>query len=198
VITERLSDGEAQGPVAIASVEAHGLAVRALGVLRAYPDNVSLRLEKVGGATVLVADGQRCTGVSGTPEACERAIRIVPLAENRFLPGPLVDGKGACLGSSSFPVRAKGQAGGPRGTPYDLEASVTFNPDAILIREHLAISRAPRARGAAEPGGESFVSRLQLERPVTVHGGRLVTDGPSLLARWLTQQGAADGRASAR
>lgn len=187
VITEQLSDGQAQGPVAIASVEPRGIAVRALGVLRAFRENVSLRLEQLGGVQVLVADGQRCAS-PGAPETCERAIRVVPLVGDRFVPGALMDDKGACLGTTLFPVRTKGQAGGPHGATYELEAAANFSQGALVIREQLAISRAAHARGAKDGAEEAFIARLQLERSITTRDGRLVTDGPSLLTRWLRQR----------
>ena len=61
VMTDHLSDGQAEWPVAIAEVQAQGVVVRAIGVLRAYPENVSLRLARVGGGTVLVADSELCS-----------------------------------------------------------------------------------------------------------------------------------------
>ena len=194
VITERLPDGMAQGPIAIAEIEPRGISARALGVLRAYSENVSLRLERVSGATLLVADGQYCPD-SRTPETCERAIRMVPLVGNRFIQTPLVDSKGGCLGSTFLPVRAKGQTGKQTGryagTEYELETSVTFAANIITIREHLALSRsASNTRNAKDTLAESFVTRLQQERQVALHNGWLVTDGPSLLTRWLRQQDA--------
>jgi hypothetical protein len=188
VITERLSDGQAQGPVAIAEIEPRGIAVRALGVLRTYSDNVTLRLEQFGGATVLVADGQRCEEHE-SPETCERAIRVVPLVGNRFVSKPLVDALGNCMGSSLLLVRSKGRAGKTTHAKYELETSVTFGANAILIREHLGLSRGPGVRNTKDPSAsESFVTTLQLERQVVLRNGRLVTDGPSLLTRWLAQQ----------
>jgi len=192
VVTEQLSDGQAQGPVAIASVEPRGIAVRALGILRAYRENVSLRLEQMGGGQVLVADGQRCA-TPGSTETCERAIRVVPLVGERFAPGPLVDEKGTCVGNTFFPVRTKGEATGLRGATYELEAAANFSQGALVVREQLAISRAAHARGAKDAAGESFIARLQLERTITARDGRLVTDGPSLLTRWLRQQQAQPG-----
>ena len=57
--TNHLADGRAEGPVAIVDIDGAGLAVRALGVLRAYRDNVTLRLATLGGGTVLVAESER-------------------------------------------------------------------------------------------------------------------------------------------
>lgn len=187
VMTERLSDGQAQGPVAIATVEPRGIAVRALGVLRSYPDNVSLRLERVNDATVLVADGQRCADPQ-VPQSCERAIRLVPLVGTRFISTGLLDPNGACLGSTLFPVRVTGKGGRNQASLYSLEASMTFAPNGIVVREHLDLSRAPGRGGSKDQSAESFVTKLQLERQVTVRNGRLVSDGTSLFTRWLTRE----------
>ena len=188
VITEHLSDGEGQGPVAIASVEPHGLAVRALGVLRAYREHVSLRLETVSGQQVLVADGERCAS-PGAAETCERAVRVVPLVGTFFLTAPLVDAQGTCLGSTLFPVRTRGESGRSHAS-YELEAATNFSQGAMQVREQLAISRAPHGRGAKDKdaSSEAYIARTQLERTFSVKNGRLVTDGPSLLTRWLRQQ----------
>lgn len=189
VITEHLSDGQGQGPVAIASVEPHGLAVRALGVLRAYREHVSLRLETVSGQQVLVADGERCASPNAA-ETCERAVRVVPLVGQWFLSAPLVDAQGVCQGSTLFPVRTHGEAGKGHGATFELEAATNFGQGVMQVREQLAISRAPHGRAAKDKdaSGESYLARTQLERTITVKNGRLVTDGPSLLARWLKQQ----------
>jgi len=194
VITEHLSDGQGQGPVAIASVEPHGLAVRALGVLRAYREHVSLRLETVSGQQVLVADGERCAS-PGAAETCERAVRVVPLVGSWFLSAPLVDPLGTCLGSTLFPVRTRGEAGKSHGATYELEAATNFSQGVILVREQLAISKAPRGHGAKDKdaNSEAYIARTQLERTITMKNGRLVTDGPSLLARWLRQENASAG-----
>lgn len=191
VMTERLSDGQSQGPVAIATIEARGISVRALGMLRAYPENISLRLERVNDSTILVADGQHCTEGQAA-ESCERAIRLVPLVGDRFVTRGLSDALGACLGGTSFPLRAMGVRGKTHGAKYKLEASMTFGPSGIVIREHLDLSRAPSPRASKDQAGESFVTSLQLERQVAVRDGRLVTDGRSLLTRWLADQRAAD------
>jgi hypothetical protein len=191
-ITERLADGQAEGPIALVEVEPRRIAVRALGLLRAYPENVSLRLVKLAGGTVLVQEGERCVKPQA-PELCQHAMRVVPLIGDRFVPKLLVDDKGACLGSAFFPTRTAGAAAGRHGAKYQLEAAVTFTPDAIAIREQLAISAA---HAAADPTQESYVTRVQAERQITLRAGSLVASGPSVLSRWLAQQSgtaAADG-----
>jgi hypothetical protein len=193
VVTERLSDGQAQGPVAIATIEARGISVRALGLLRTYPENLSLRLERVNDATVLIADGQHCAEGQAA-DSCERAIRLLPLVGDRFVTRGLSDAQGSCLGGNLFPVRATGTSGKTHATTYRLEASMTFSASGIVIHEHLDLSRAAGPRAPKDQARESFVTNLQLERHVGVRNGRLVTDGSSLLARWLAQQSTADSR----
>jgi hypothetical protein len=180
-ITDRLSDGQAEGPVAIAEIEPQGIAVRSNGVLRAYPENASLRIARLGTGTVLVAEGEVCA----KPGSCERATRIVPLIGDRFVTKPLIDDKGACLGPAFFPVRQEGVARGHKRAKYEIQVSMTYGADSIAIREQLALSGADIA---ADPGASSFVTRVQAERQLTLRDGNLVATAPSVLARWLAQQ----------
>lgn len=187
VITERLSDGQGQGPVAIATIEPRGLSVRALGVLRAYTDNLSLRLERVNDSTILVADGQHCLD-GDSPGTCERAIRLVPLVGDRFITAGLSSAEGGCLGSTLFPLRATGRDSRTRASRYVLEAAMTFTAEGIILREQLDLSRGPGTHGGKDSSFQSFVTKLQQERRLVVRNGRLITDGTSLLARWLKRE----------
>jgi hypothetical protein len=183
------ADGQAEGPVALVDVQEDGLAVRALGMLRAFHDNVALRLVTMDGGTVLVAESERCeklkTHGSGAPAPCDRAIRLVPLLGDRFVDAPIVDERGACLDSAALPVHASGAASD--GAHYQIESQVTFAPDAVTVREELAVEN----RGRAAPGDASFVTRVQNERRFVLRGGRLSTRESGLLARWLAHRGAA-------
>ena len=143
-ITDRYSDGQAEGPVALAEIEPQGIAVRASGTLRAYPESASLRLARLGNGTVLVADGEVCA----KPGQCERATRVVPMIGDRFVARPLVDDKGACLGPAFFPLRQGGVARGRKHARYEVQVSITYGPDSIAIREQLALT-------GAEPASDS-------------------------------------------
>jgi hypothetical protein len=183
-MTDHRSDGQAEGPVAIAELGNRGITVRALGVLRAYPHNVALRLERLGQNAVLVADGEHCEAGQAREE-CARAIRLVPLVGDRFASGPLIDASGLCLGRSFIPVRAQGTAGNDRRIKYRVETLITFTEDTVLFREQLAIDGQPHR---SDPSSASYVTRLQADRQVSLRGGELVATGPSLLARWLSRQ----------
>lgn len=180
VMTDRLSDGEAEGPVAIAELQPSGVVVQSIGALRAYPENVTLRLATLSGGTVLIAEGELCE----RPGSCQRAMRLVPLIGQRFVPKPLVDDKGACLGNAFLPMRATGAAAGKGSAKYEMQVSVTFNPDAIAVREQLAITNAASEEAAAG----SFVTRVQSERQISLHGETLLATAPSVLTRWKAQQ----------
>jgi hypothetical protein len=186
VITDRMSDGQAQGPVAIAELMGKQIAVRALGTLRAYPGSVSLRLEKVRGGTVLVADGVNCQD-NQPQEACDRAVRLVPLVGDAFVPKSIVDERGNCLGSSSVQVRASGvTVEGRKGLKYRLNSSVNFSGEGLIVREELSVDR--KAPPGAPEG--SYVIRQQADRQLIIRDGNLVSSTPSLLARWLERNAA--------
>jgi len=180
-ITDRLSDGEAEGPVALVEIEAQGIAVRVSGTLRSYPESASLRLARLGTGTVLVAEGEVCA----KPGQCERATRVVPMIGDRFVPKTLVDDKGACLGPAFFPLRQGGIAHGRKHAKYEVQVSITYGPDNIALREQLALTGA---EPAADPASGSFVTRVQADRQLTLKDGTLVATAPSVLSRWLAAQ----------
>ena len=196
VETNHLPDGRAEGPVAIVEVDDRGLSVRALGVLRAFRDNVTLRLASLGAGTVLVAESERCEtlrtrGEDGrAPRACDRAIRVVPLLEDRFVDKPVIDERGQCLEPAFFHVHASGAA--PDGARYQLEGAMNFGADAFTVREQLALFEDRDRNDAA---ASSYVTRVEAERRITWRGGSLVANQASLLSRWIARH--ANGRGSA-
>ena len=180
-ITDRYSDGQAEGPVALTEIEPQGIAVRASGVLRAYPENASLRVTHLGTGSVLVAEGEVCS----KPGSCERATRVVPMIGDHFVPKPLVDDKGTCLGPAFFPLRQGGVARGRKRAKYEVQVSITYGADSIAIREQLALTGTD---AAADPAAGSFVTRFQAERQLTLKDGMLIATAPSVLSRWMAQQ----------
>jgi hypothetical protein len=185
VITDRLSNGEAEGPVALAEILQGGIEVRAMGLLRAYPERVSLRLEHLGTGTVLVAEGERC-GDPKRSETCERGLRIVPRVGDRFVPKPVMSESGACLERAVIEVRGAGSAPGKGRVRYAAESVVTFGPEGATIREQLALSNGS-SEGASSR--DSFVRRVQADRQLRLRAGTLVSTAPSLLARWRGEAG---------
>ncbi len=182
---DRFANGEALGPVNVTDFDARGVTVRWRGTLRAYPVRPQLRLEKLGGGTVLVAEGETCER-EDDPGSCRSGVRLVPLVNTRFVPRDLTDGAGGCLGSTFFPRRQVGTfPPGPRGSRYELDVALTFGTDEVAIQEQLAI-QPPSLPG--EEAAAAFVKRVQATRTVRLDGGRLVASKRGLLDRWIRQQ----------
>ena len=184
VMTTRLPDGQAQGPVALAEVTSTGIAVRAMGVLRAYPDRARLRLLQVGAGSVLVAEGERCPG-KGDPTGCDKGMRVMPLVADRFENRPLTRADGQCLDSSFIAVHTGGRSA--KGGSYEFESAVSFLPDAISIEEQLSVHPTPTKR--ERETGDAFVTKIQAARRLTLRGNNLVASDGDLLGHWLATNG---------
>jgi hypothetical protein len=174
-MTDRLSDGQVQGPVGLVEITDRGLAVRALGVLRTYPERMTLRLARLGTGKILVAEGEHC-GEHGTAETCTRAIRFLTLRGDRFVAAPMTDETDACLGSGFVALTASGTD--PSSTDrYRLETSVSFGPDEITLREQLTIS-------AVRTSAAGFMRQVRADRRLSFRDGHLVASAPALVSRW--------------
>ena len=183
-ITDRFADGQAEGVVAMAQFEAQSVRVEALGVLRAHPLQARLRLAKVGGGTVLVAEGETCA-VPRELSTCSRTVRLVPLVGNRFVPVDLSsDIAGNCVSSSLLLLKSQGTIGKGRGRKnYQFESALTYGVDAVAVHEQLTVEE--RARDGTDG---TFLRRVQGERRVRLLGGALLTTGPSILDQWMRGQ----------
>src|SRR5512138_2693153 len=84
IMTSRYASGDALGPVALVELEGKFLKVEAIGSLRGNPQRAKLSILRAGGSTLLVAEGERCTGESAA--SCERSARVMPLVGSRFEP----------------------------------------------------------------------------------------------------------------
>jgi hypothetical protein len=186
VITNRFASGDALGPVAIVEQRADRLVVHALGVLRAYPERTTLRLEKLGELTVLVAEGQLCA--SADPATCVRSARVLPLRGDRFSPEPLFSEAGACASPAWFDLDRRESATLDTGWTRrnTLAASLVFGPQGLRVEEQLVVhdldpkDRQARPRLFRKADGERMV------RPVEA---KLVTTGRSV---WTTVVGGAN------
>jgi hypothetical protein len=183
-IAERYANGEAIGPVAIAEFVEGGVRARAVGVLRAYPEQVDLHVQKLGAGEVLVAVGSACK--EGGSEDCARAVRLLPLGKPRLVAEGLRGGSGQCLGPAWFPLQARGEVGkGKTRKKYQLQASVTYPPDgSIAVHEELVVEDTTEA---AREAGVAPIARIKSDRRISLDGGSLVASELSLLGRWMTQ-----------
>ncbi len=97
------TDGDALGPVAIASWSRRGIRIAAVGPLRGPAKHVRLRLETLSDGQVLIVEGDACPPDGG---ACTRVVRVVPIIDDQFVDKPMRLNEGGCGGPATFPLSA--------------------------------------------------------------------------------------------
>jgi hypothetical protein len=177
VVTNRFASGDALGPVAIVEQKDDRLVVHALGALRAYPDKATLRLEKLGGLTVLVAEGQLCA--SADPATCVRSARVMPLRGDRFSAEPLFSEAGACASPAWFDLDRRESARLETGwlRRNTLAASLVFGPEGLRVEEQLVVHDLDPKDKQARP---RVFRKADGERTVRPVEAKLVTTGRSV------------------
>ncbi|WP_147443537.1 hypothetical protein [Corallococcus sicarius] len=187
VITRRYTNGEGVGPVARVHTTETGFSVEALGTLRALPLHAKLRMERVAGTEVLVAEGDACTTDASEEQVCRRAVRIMPLRSHRFF-GEAVSSKDkACLGAAWFPLSRELSFTLPNGLrrTYELASTVSFKSDGITVQEQVQVSDSDPKQPAVAP---RLYRRAQDHRELTVQDSVLTGSAPSLWVRMIEQQ----------
>jgi hypothetical protein len=189
VVTSRVSDddtlvwiaathyatGDASGPVALVTSYGRELRAVALGVLRAYPEGVRLRLEHLGPTRVLVADGDFCTGDRQT---CVRSSRVVPLRAGRFTPMPLVGRDGQCVSPAWFDLSRRERRRSSRGWErLEFGAEMAFSDGLLAVEERMVVQDVPRGDDRVQG---RVLHRAQSSREVRWDRGRLVVSGTPL------------------
>jgi hypothetical protein len=177
VLTNRYASGDALGPVAVVEQKDDRLVVHALGALRAYPDRATLRLEKLGGLTVLVAEGRLCA--SADPASCVRSARLMPLRGDRFSPEPLFSEVGACATPAWFDLDRRENVTLDTGWTrrHQLAASLVFGPEGLRVEEQLAVHDLDPKDKQARP---RLFRKADGERTVKPVNEKLVTTGRSV------------------
>ncbi len=183
-ITERYSDGQAEGAVALTQFTPQGIRVVTLGTLRAHAIRPKLRLEALNSGAILVAEGESCA-VPQDSTSCVRTARLVPIVGDRFVPVDLTDGASKCQGSTLLLLKGQGKNLQHGRRAYQFESGLTFRPDGLAVHEQLAVEeRQP-------DGGGTFLRRVQSDRMIYLQGAALQTSAPSLLDRWANARRAA-------
>jgi hypothetical protein len=187
-IAERYANGEAIGPVAVTEFVSDGVRARSVGMLRAFPEQADLHVQKLGSAEVLVVVGSACK--DGGSEDCARAVRLIPLGKPRLVSEGIRGATGQCLGPAWFPLQAKGEVGhGGDRKKYALQASITYPPDgSISVHEELVVTDGTEASREA---GVAPVTRIKADRRIWLaqDGSALMSNETSLLGRWMAQLG---------
>lgn len=180
---DRLSDGEAEGPVVLAEFTPYSVAVRALGTLRALPGRARLRLAQIQDRSLLIAEGEYCPSSPGEGGLlkCARGTRVMVLAGQRFEPQPLRRENGACLGPAFFPTARTRLVTARDGTreQVTLTSKLELTPDRLLVHEQVEV-RAYEGDTAGR-----LLRQAQADRTVRVRAGRLYASDASLWSRML-------------
>jgi hypothetical protein len=182
IATYRYASGDAAGPVAVVQTKSRKLVVRALGVLRGYTERAKMRLEKLGDAELLVAEGEHCA--SADPASCQRAARVMVFRGERFVPEPVLSEAGACISPAWFDLsREESEAlEAGRRRRYQLTATLLFEPEAIRLDEQMVVNDVDARQKSAPP---RLYRKAQAERTVRLVDGKLVSTGRSLWSKVL-------------
>jgi len=185
VMTRRFTNGEALGPVALVETTEQGFRVEALGSLRAMAKNTTLRLEKVRGTQILVAEGDACT--PGGEEVCRRHARIMPLRTNRFFSESVSNASRACLGAAWFPLSRELTFELPNGLrrKFELTSTLTFAEDGISVQEQVQVSDSDPEQPDVAP---RLYRRAQDTRTLELANNALLGNKASLWSRMVEQQ----------
>lgn len=192
VRTDYFEDGDALGPIAIAEYRKNGLAIRALGALRANPNRVRMRLEPMGEATVLVVESMVCP--PDDPSKCARVMRLVPRDGDRFVERPLYDEKtNACLGAATFPLSRVEEIKRDDGTirRFELARTFDFEEGAVSVDEQVTIKDIDPTQPDAPP---AVFRKAQIERTLELDATGLKTSEP-LWERMMGEHGSVQVKA---
>ena len=192
VRTDYFEDGDALGPVAIAEFRKNGIAIRAIGALRANPNRVRMRLEPMGETQVLVVESMVCEVED--PNKCARVMRLMPQEGSRFVERPLVDAETeACLGAATFPLSREEEIKRDDGTirRFELVRTFKFEEGAVSVSEQVTIKDIDPESPDEPP---VVFRKAQLEGTLELGPGGLRTSEP-LWNRLLAEHGSVEVRA---
>jgi hypothetical protein len=194
VRTDYFEDGDALGPIAVAEYRKNGLAIRALGALRANPNRVRMRLEPMGEGTVLVVESMVCP--EGDASKCARVMRLLPREGDRFVERPLYDEKtNTCLGPAAFPLTKLEEIVRDDGSirRFELARTISFEEGVVTVNEQVMIKDIDPTQPDAPP---AVFRKAQIERQLKLDGTGLKTTEP-LWERLMAEHGSVRVKADA-
>lgn len=196
VITDRFSNGEAVGPVALTEfADDNRVVVRAIGTIRNYPKRARMRLDTVGERRVLVHEGEICANDEDR-STCRRAARLMllrPAGQGgaRFLQEPLRSIHGRCYGPARFEFQKDDSVTLPSGwrRTFQLATSIEVRHEGVQVRESVTVQDRDPSRPEDPPRP---YRRAGQDRAVYVQGNTFVSSDPSLWSRVLAQEARVD------
>jgi hypothetical protein len=195
VRTDYFENGDALGPIAVAEYRKNGLAIRALGPLRANPNRVRMRLEPMGEGNVLVVESMVCPEGEDASK-CARVMRLLPREGDRFVERPLYDEKtDACLGPATFPLTKLEEIKREDGIirRFELARTIDFEEGVVTVNEQVTIKDIDPKEPDAPP---AVFRKAQIERQLKLDGTGLKTTEP-LWERMMAEHGSLQVKADA-
>jgi hypothetical protein len=186
---QRFDNGEALGPVALADWTKRGVAVRAIGTLRAQANRASMRLEPMGEDRMLVIESQQCD--PDNPKKCNRIMRFLPMSGDRFLERPLVAQDGTCLGVPEIDLYRESVVELPnRVRTFEMGRTVDFRDGTVTISEQVTIKDIDPSQPDAPP---TVFRQANVQRPLVL-GERGIVTQEGLWERMVSEHGSVSVR----
>lgn len=142
LITRRFENGEGVGPIALAELGKEGIAITAIGTLRALPEAAKLRLHPLGegrrAGEVVTAEGGRCTKDSSD---CDRSLILLARRSTAFTTEHLESDRGECIGQAKIDLSKRKQTKLENGwhREFELNAAPTYQNDGIVVHEVVTV-----------------------------------------------------------
>ncbi len=172
--TGEYDNGEAVGPIAITQWTSRGVAVRAIGTLRAQKDRAAIRLEQVGADDMLVVESRYCNPED--PKDCSRRIRLLSLTGDSFKDKRLQTEDGVCIGSAEVTLFDEKLVILDNGIErkFEVARSVEFEEGTVVINEQVTIKDSDPNQPDLPP---KLFRRANVERSLNVGTDAIVTQG---------------------
>lgn len=131
--THHYSNGEAFGILALVDWVDQGILTHALGSLRAYEKNPSLRIETADEQPLLVIESDACD-----PD-CHRVVQLSPLINREFVDWPLRSESNSCLGRARFSYKESRDIPLDNGLTrrFEVTRRVVFEDDQVYVAERV-------------------------------------------------------------
>lgn len=189
VRTDYFEDGDALGPIALAEFRSNGIAIRAIGGLRANPNRVRMRLEPLGAGTGLVVESMVCDPEDD--KKCTRVVRVLPRERDRFVERPLIDQEsGECIGAATFELSRELEITRDNGgiRRFELVRTVDFDEGTVTVKEQVVIKDIDPDQPDAPP---AVFRKAHTERVLEVTEAGLRTSEP-LWDRMVAEHGSVE------
>jgi hypothetical protein len=186
--TSHYDNGQASGPLGLAQWTSRGVLITAMGTLRAYPDRAQMRLEPLGADKVLVVESRVCE--KDDPQKCSRLLQLLPKSGKTFVPRPLIDEQGNCLGPAAVEMyreKTLSQADGSE-RKFELSRSIDFAEGSVVINEQVTIKDSDPKQPEDPP---ELFRKASVQRPLRLTPRGLVTK-PGLWDSMIAEHGSVE------